>query len=1134
MLTPIKNCPDSNELENFLLGKLSPTESQSFETHLSDCTPCLETLRSIKASDTLTEMTQKAWPQPATQEQEAESQFVRRLIDRVSQIAAPKQEGHLESNTDTDRAAEVQRLLEASEHESDLGRLGQYRIVELLGAGSSGVVYKAIDELLDRTVALKILRPSLGTAARVRFIAEAKATAAINHANVITIFNVGDESSLAYIAMEWIPGQTLEQLLVSHQSLPIESVKKLGKEIAAGLQAAHQRNLIHRDIKPANIWIADDGSQAKILDFGLVRVNDENPQLTCTGMIAGTPCFMSPEQSRGGELDHRSDLFSLACLLYQSLTGQLPFHANNALATLQAIQRDRPIPPSELDPNIPADLSDLVMCLLEKSPAHRPDSASEVMNALEQERSHWPFAVKRYASVEPKETKPLPNTGKFSRWFIGAAIALMMAAAAYAYGPQIVRIATNQGQIVIEANNENSQIEILENGERVRLVDIKNKTEIIEIKAGQYEVKPFKGDQSVTLDKGKLTLTRGGKAVVKVMYLNKADSTEMQLADESANDEAGPSSPRNGISSNFGFANQRRSNNQRNSNFRSNTNAIDSNHGYRGLGSNQNSQNRSARNSLSQKPNTQAYGSSNVRVPVDQAFNYDSPPSLGRGNRSNLNQRNNNTGLAGPEPPSMGFDSNVNNLRSLNSQRNPGDGRVSNSIDPSAELTLPRGDQAVYQGSTYSEWLRTAKRERETKKLIPAVEGLMALANESQRPEAIDTCVKIFRRGNSFGHGETIGRFAALHEDFVNELSEDELFDLYINELKYGTEHSLRLLRCTLEDNRTVQGKSRIDKVARLLFERKEEFTPVFKDFWKKRRTYSDTMTARILVTLIIEFFESKDAEVDTWLAPLRDVMLEEKYESFQLTLASMLIERQFDFDETVPVVVEIMSSSNSMGDRIRGYQILESVPEEHLDSALPEMIRFTRQQIGGGSLGSTKTRIKFLSSLSNESLFPHIEELAPLLYAVSKSAPDRAAYYSELRRRTFSIPGFEAKYYELYPPPAAGMSGRGGGAGLGMGGGPGAGSDGGGGLRSSFGGPPGPGSRGGGAAPGLGGGAGGGLDDGGGSRGSSGNPPRAGGRAPSGRGGGSANGTDRPGRDGGSRGRTSKGAGDAGDDKVN
>ena len=234
-----------------------------------------------------------------------------------------------------DRAAEVLRCLEPGD-DTSLGALGDYDLERLIGTGSSGVVFQATDRVLHRTVALKVLRPSLGEMARQRFISEARSTAAIEHPNVVTIFQVGLADRLAFMAMPWIPGQSLEQLLAAGSLFEEAEIRQLARQIAAGLQAAHERQIIHRDIKPANIWITEQDRSVKILDFGLARITDDDPGLTATGMLAGTPNFMSPEQSKGLELDGRSDLFSLGCLMYRLITGSAAvrcFHRAGYLAS---------------------------------------------------------------------------------------------------------------------------------------------------------------------------------------------------------------------------------------------------------------------------------------------------------------------------------------------------------------------------------------------------------------------------------------------------------------------------------------------------------------------------------------------------------------------------------------------------------------------------------------------------------------------------------------------------------------------------------------------------------------------------------------------------------------------------------
>ena len=171
-----------------------------------------------------------------------------------------------------ERSAEVIRFLSQSDAPECLGRLANYRIERVLGAGSSGVVFYAVDESLNRPVALKVLRPSLGSAARQRFMVEARTTASINHPQIVTIYQVGEEGELAFIAMQWLPGETLEARLDRVTFLPESEVRAIASQIVSGLQVAHDKMLVHRDIKPANIWLCDKTGEVKILDFGLARI----------------------------------------------------------------------------------------------------------------------------------------------------------------------------------------------------------------------------------------------------------------------------------------------------------------------------------------------------------------------------------------------------------------------------------------------------------------------------------------------------------------------------------------------------------------------------------------------------------------------------------------------------------------------------------------------------------------------------------------------------------------------------------------------------------------------------------------------------------------------------------------------
>ncbi|MEZ6094328.1 MAG: protein kinase [Pirellulaceae bacterium] len=377
-----KTCPKTDAIDRYLAGSLPPGEATELEQHLDACNVCEETFRGAvnDNGDTLHEAIREfernqAPDVPPVEIDTADSQEkMAGLIQRIQSERFTNLPDDESTTLAEDRAAEVLRLLSPSEVDGSLGRLGHYDLHDLLGSGSTGVVFAAIDQRLNREVAIKILRPSLGAAARKRFLREARAAAQMDHENVITIFDVGEVSGLAYLTMQSLPGLPLEDRLAEVTFLAEDEVRSISRQICEALEQAHRQNIVHRDIKPANIWIDTSRNQIKLLDFGLARVADMNSQLTATGVLAGTPNYMSPEQTRGQELDGRSDLFSLGCLMYRCVTGRLPFGAGGVLATLQAIQHDQPTPPEQLNPAISSDLSDLILTLLEKQPDNRPES----------------------------------------------------------------------------------------------------------------------------------------------------------------------------------------------------------------------------------------------------------------------------------------------------------------------------------------------------------------------------------------------------------------------------------------------------------------------------------------------------------------------------------------------------------------------------------------------------------------------------------------------------------------------------------------------------------------------------------------------------------------------------------------
>jgi serine/threonine protein kinase len=277
----------------------------------------------------------------------------------------------------------VKELLSAPSHPEMLGRLGRYEIERIIGNGGMGIVLKAFDSELNRPVAIKMLAPHLARvgAARQRFAREARAAAAVVHEHVVPIHNVESEHANPFLVMQYIPGESLQARVERAGPLSVPEMLRIGLQAASGLAAAHAQGLVHRDVKPANILLENGVERAYLTDFGLARASDD-ASLTHTGVLAGTPNYMSPEQADGQPLDHRSDLFSLGSVLYFMATGHPPFRADRPMAVLKRTCHDPHRPAWECNAEIPDSLSAIVDRLLEKTPARRFATAAELHHAL--------------------------------------------------------------------------------------------------------------------------------------------------------------------------------------------------------------------------------------------------------------------------------------------------------------------------------------------------------------------------------------------------------------------------------------------------------------------------------------------------------------------------------------------------------------------------------------------------------------------------------------------------------------------------------------------------------------------------------------------------------------------------------
>lgn len=278
-------------------------------------------------------------------------------------------------------------------------QIGHYKILERLGSGGMGEVYVAQDTRLTRRIALKVLRAEFGSNSDrlQRFEREAKAVAALNHPNIVTLFSVEQSDDIKFITMELIQGKTLSRL-IRNQKLSLNRFLELAIPIVDAISMAHQQGIIHRDLKPDNIMVSEEG-RVKILDFGLAKLKMPTStsgelretesvlptgSVTEEGVVLGTVAFMSPEQAEGKEIDHRSDIFSIGVIFYEMLTGQLPFQGGSAASLISSILRDTPRPVTELNPSVPPQIAKIVRRCLEKAPARRYQTTLDIRNELEE------------------------------------------------------------------------------------------------------------------------------------------------------------------------------------------------------------------------------------------------------------------------------------------------------------------------------------------------------------------------------------------------------------------------------------------------------------------------------------------------------------------------------------------------------------------------------------------------------------------------------------------------------------------------------------------------------------------------------------------------------------------------------
>jgi len=465
-------CPSGEELRQFAHGRLAEASAERVIQHLRQCRACLSSLEGVSVDDTLIEALRTRGAAVG----DAEKAGVNGLIQRLKQLPGGATPDPVATAAYAPRAgASGERIdfLAPPQSPGEMGRLGGYRVLKVLGAGGMGMVFEAEDVRLKRQVALKVMKPELAanTAAKQRFLREAESSAAVRSDHVITIYQVGEQGDAPFLAMEYLEGVSLDDWLKKGRTPTLSQAARIGRQIALGLAAAHERGLIHRDIKPGNIWLeSNHQGRVKLLDFGLARGTADEIHLTQSGAIVGTPAYMAPEQARGEAVDFRCDLFSLGVVLYRLTTGRLPFRGDNTMSILTSLAMDTPTPPRQINPDIPPRMAALIERLLSKDREQRPATAKAAADELAtiERESMQPAADERTvvgaASVSERNFPGTCSRSRLGKYIAAAALLLVLGGVAAAivviirdkHGKEVARLdVPKDGRVEIQEKDNN-------------------------------------------------------------------------------------------------------------------------------------------------------------------------------------------------------------------------------------------------------------------------------------------------------------------------------------------------------------------------------------------------------------------------------------------------------------------------------------------------------------------------------------------------------------------------------------------------------------------------------------------------------------------------------------------------------
>ncbi len=502
-MNPCPGC-DPASLERLLRDELSEAEKSKVIEHLDDCPACQLGIERLAGS---------GWWDDARSLADGDIDKSLLLeLDPDHTCVVPGEAG-------AGREAFDLAFLDPPDGPGQLGRLGPYQIVELIGRGGMGVVLKAHDPALNRFVAVKVLAPHLdgGASARRRFAREAKAAAAVSHEHVVAIYAIDTAGKLPYLVMQYVAGKSLQDRIDAEGQLSTVDILRIGMQAAAGLAAAHAQGLIHRDVKPSNILLENGVERVKLTDFGLALAVDD-ASLTQSGLLVGTPQYMAPEQARGDAVDHRADLFSLGSVLYAMAAGRPPFRADSTMAVLRRVSDSPARLVREVNPDVPEWLAAIIARLHAKAPAGRYQTAAEVADLL----GRWLAHVQNPTQVRRPSEPPASRVRAGGRRLALAAGLLALAGVvalggASEVGAQVadaiatfLRIKTPYGTLAVEVDDPRVRVRI--DGEDVVLSGAG--IQEIRVQPGRHEVTAER--DGAPLHDELITVERNGKRLVRV------------------------------------------------------------------------------------------------------------------------------------------------------------------------------------------------------------------------------------------------------------------------------------------------------------------------------------------------------------------------------------------------------------------------------------------------------------------------------------------------------------------------------------------------------------------------------------------------------------------------------------------